>query len=166
LEYLSAEDTLVLSCQKGVFPVSPREFLTVNSYRVSEDEIKILSTSVEDAKAPLSSFGRGFTSPDYVRGKVNVTGWIIKPMSGGVHVTYIVDVDVKGTIPQMLIEKIQVQTPLCILNIEVCAGFKFHSVSSQIFMYMKTFIAIFEGDWTPSISCARFTRKTWSKHSY
>ncbi|KAJ3348482.1 hypothetical protein HDU83_001304 [Entophlyctis luteolus] len=115
LESLNSFENLVLSSQKGNIVVRSRDFLTANTYRLDNtgDSALIVSTSVTDVLSPPDN---GYFS-SYVRGEAKAIGWLLSQQGTDVLVTYIVEVDVKGQIPQSLISIIQVQAPLCIANV-------------------------------------------------
>ncbi|TPX68871.1 hypothetical protein SpCBS45565_g02823 [Spizellomyces sp. 'palustris'] len=105
------DEALTYSQQKGTFPVSGRDFVTTNMihFDPKTGAVYYTATSVVDQSAP--------TDPKRVRAHLTVAGWILKPVSGGVSVSYIVQVDVKGSIPSSIIKVIQTQTPLCIAEV-------------------------------------------------
>ncbi|KAJ3184234.1 hypothetical protein HDU87_005081 [Geranomyces variabilis] len=104
------DESLVMSQQKGTFPVSGRDFVTANMTHYDEDgTIYFTATSVVDRSAPVDT--------KRVRAHLTVAGWIIKPVPEGVAVTYIVQVDIKGSVPSSIIKVIQTQTPLCIAEV-------------------------------------------------
>ncbi|KAI8921369.1 hypothetical protein DFJ77DRAFT_414979, partial [Powellomyces hirtus] len=105
------DEALMYSQQKGTFPVSGRDFVTTNLTHFDPDgTIYYTATSVVDRASPTDS--------KRVRAHLTVAGWIIKPLpQGGVAVTYIVQVDIKGNVPSSIIKVIQTQTPLCIAEI-------------------------------------------------
>ncbi|KAJ3020244.1 UNVERIFIED_CONTAM: hypothetical protein HDU68_010270 [Siphonaria sp. JEL0065] len=114
LETLSDTANLVLSSQRGNLIVRSRDFVTANIYQLENtaDEAVVVSTSVKDSLAPAEGFWG-----NYVRAEAKAIGWLLKQEGKNVAVTYIVEVDVKGQIPQSLIKLIQVQAPLCIQNV-------------------------------------------------
>ncbi|KAJ3161788.1 hypothetical protein HDU86_006559 [Geranomyces michiganensis] len=104
------DEALVMSQQKGTFPVSGRDFVTANMTHYDADgTIYFTATSVIDRSAPADS--------KRVRAHLTVAGWIIKPVPEGVAVTYVVQVDIKGSVPSSIIKVIQTQTPLCIAEV-------------------------------------------------
>ncbi|KAJ3167927.1 hypothetical protein HDU88_001874 [Geranomyces variabilis] len=104
------DESLVMSQQKGTFPVSGRDFVTANMTHYDDDgTIYFTATSVVDRSAPVDT--------KRVRAHLTVAGWIIKPVPEGVAVTYIVQVDIKGSVPSSIIKVIQTQTPLCIAEV-------------------------------------------------
>ncbi|KAJ3133820.1 hypothetical protein HK100_004033 [Physocladia obscura] len=108
LETLAYNENLVLSSQKGNLIVRSRDFLTANCYRLENagDEAAIVSTSVEDGKAPPDN---SYFST-FIRGEAKAVAWLLRQVNKDVAVTYIVEIDVKGQIPHF-------QAPLCILNV-------------------------------------------------
>ncbi|KAJ3088717.1 hypothetical protein HK102_008102 [Quaeritorhiza haematococci] len=113
LEVFNTNESLSYVQQKGTFPVAGRDFVCATALQFGEsveEPSYFLSTSVVDQKAPQD--------PNRVRGELALAGWVLKPSFGGVTTTYIVQVDVKGYIPSALIKRIQVQTPMCILEVE------------------------------------------------
>ncbi|KAI8829444.1 hypothetical protein BJ741DRAFT_622841 [Chytriomyces cf. hyalinus JEL632] len=114
LDTLSDTANLVLSSQRGNLLVRSRDFLTANEYKLSNtaDEAFIVSTSVVDKLAPPEGFWGNYTRAD-----AKAIGWVVKQNGPDVNMTYIVEVDAKGTIPTSLIKLIQVQAPLCIKHV-------------------------------------------------
>ncbi|ORY39652.1 Bet v1-like protein [Rhizoclosmatium globosum] len=114
LETLSETENLYLSSQKGNLIVRSRDFLTANVYTLENtaDEAIVVSTSVVDSLAPPEGYWG-----NYVRAEAKALGWMLRQEGRNVAATYIVEVDVKGQIPQSLINIIQVQAPLCIKNV-------------------------------------------------
>ncbi|KAJ3235279.1 hypothetical protein HDU78_005277 [Chytriomyces hyalinus] len=114
LDTLSDTANLVLSSQRGNLLVRSRDFLTANVYQLSNtaDEAFIVSTSVVDKLAPPEGFWGNYTRAD-----AKAIGWVLKQNGPDVNMTYIVEVDAKGTIPTSLIKIIQVQAPLCIKHV-------------------------------------------------
>ena len=96
MEVLNSEESLVHSMQKGIFPVSGRDLATVTR-TCCEPEEKVwynLSASVIDSKIPEDS--------KRVRADLAIAGFVFKPRPDNervIDVSYIVQVDPKGTIP-------------------------------------------------------------------
>ncbi|KAI9090451.1 hypothetical protein DFS34DRAFT_718741, partial [Phlyctochytrium arcticum] len=115
------DESLAYSQQKGTFPVSGRDFVTTNIIKHPDansdtDEVDgasgaifFASTSVVDQVAPLDS--------KRVRAHLTLAGWIIRPIEDGLFISYIVQVDVKGSVPSSIIKMVQTQTPLCIARV-------------------------------------------------
>lgn len=77
--------------------MAPRDFLTSTSFYFQEDgyfkSIDYVATSVKDAAGPApDSLGR-------VRAEILLAGWRLLVEDGGVKASYIVHVDVKGSVP-------------------------------------------------------------------
>ncbi|KAJ3015493.1 hypothetical protein HKX48_004569 [Thoreauomyces humboldtii] len=110
LVYYNLDESLIHSQQKGTFPVSGRDFVTSNLIHYAPDgTIFFTATSVVDQSAPVDN--------KRVRAQLAVAGWILKPVQGGVMATYIVQVDIKGSVPSSIIKAIQTQTPMCIAEV-------------------------------------------------
>ncbi|KAJ3287619.1 hypothetical protein HDU79_005539, partial [Rhizoclosmatium sp. JEL0117] len=97
LETLSETENLYLSSQKGNLIVRSRDFLTANVYTLENtaDEAIVVSTSVVDSLAPPEGYWG-----NYVRAEAKALGWMLRQEGRNVAATYIVEVDVKGQIPQ------------------------------------------------------------------
>ncbi len=94
LEHLSCSDTLVYSVQKGSFPVAARDFVIATHVNASiSNRLEYITVSVVDSKGPAEGTnGR-------VRAELQIGSWILERIDQFVHVTYIVAVDIKGTVP-------------------------------------------------------------------
>lgn len=55
--------------------------------------------------------------PSTVRGEILLGAWVLEKTLKGIRTSYIVSVDVKGSLPSALIKMVQVQTPLCIKRV-------------------------------------------------
>jgi hypothetical protein len=94
LEILSSSSALVYSVQKGTFPVSARDLVTVTENDFEGPNIMYVTiTSVSDGLAPPEG-GSG-----RVRAEILLAGWRIEKNAGKIKATYIVHVDPKGTVP-------------------------------------------------------------------
>ncbi|KAI9203476.1 uncharacterized protein BJ171DRAFT_460303 [Polychytrium aggregatum] len=57
---------------------------------------------------------------DKVRANLAISGWILRPSSavpGGLDITYIVDIDIGGSIPTAVVKQVSTQTPLLIARV-------------------------------------------------
>lgn len=76
--------------------MAPRDFLTATSSSFHDDGFKridYVATSVKDAAGPApDSLGR-------VRAEILLAGWRLEADTGGVKASYVVHVDVKGSVP-------------------------------------------------------------------
>ncbi|KAI8819534.1 uncharacterized protein EV422DRAFT_96056 [Fimicolochytrium jonesii] len=110
LALYNLEEILTYSQQKGTFPVSGRDFVTTNLIRFVGDTIYYVATSVVEPTAPTNS--------KLVRAELQNATWILRSTPNGVQVHYIVDVDIKGSVPSSIVKAVSVQTPLCILEVK------------------------------------------------
>ncbi|KAJ3414054.1 hypothetical protein HDV05_007179 [Chytridiales sp. JEL 0842] len=115
IETYNCDTALSYSAQKGTFPVAGRDFCTILHTHYTEEldgSLYYLASSVEDPRAPLD--------PKKVRAELKVAGWILKASgtTNEVEVSYIVQVDVKGSIPSSLVKAIQTSTPLAIAEVQ------------------------------------------------
>ena len=78
---------------KGAFLTSPREFCYLEQTQFGSDgSIELVVTSVDDPRAVISK--------DYVRARILIGGWILKPYKEGqTSATYVTMVDLAGKIP-------------------------------------------------------------------
>ncbi|KAJ3358825.1 hypothetical protein HDU91_005102 [Kappamyces sp. JEL0680] len=112
LEFLSPTDFLIHSVQKGTFPVAARDFVSCSTfYYDSPSVLDYVVTSVEDPLGPPPGTG------GRVRAEILLASWRLEQTAEGVAATYLVHVDVKGSIPSAIIRSIQVQTPMCIRRV-------------------------------------------------
>jgi hypothetical protein len=93
LEFLSSHDVLVYSVQKGTFPVAARDLVTVTTVQMKDDQLDYIVTSCKDSLAPSPGTG------GRVRADLLLAGWRLVKTQNGIHVSYIVHVDPKGSIP-------------------------------------------------------------------
>ncbi|KAI8918092.1 hypothetical protein BC831DRAFT_483303 [Entophlyctis helioformis] len=101
--------TFVYSVQKGVWPVSPRDFIVANSTVMYDAELAahvILQASVERADVPVAS-GK-------VRGVLHLAALLVNETADGrVRVVYVADADSKGTVPAAIVKIVATATPMC-----------------------------------------------------
>lgn len=88
------------------FVIKDRDFVVKANVEWLDEtrELLIYFRSVEDPEAPLT---------DYVRGDIKASYYILKPLDRGkrVHVTFLADVDPKGTVPRWLVNAFQKSFP-------------------------------------------------------
>jgi hypothetical protein len=106
-ERYTRHEILIYSKLKGTWPVSGRDVVATSIAEYKEGEEYIIAiTSVEEPTLPPVS--------SYVRANSPISGWVLKPLEGGaISMTYIVHVNLNGSIPSAFVKKIQIQTPLC-----------------------------------------------------
>jgi hypothetical protein len=110
LEWYNPNEQLSHTFQKGQFPVSGRDFVILKStIRESSHRMIFLSTSVDEAHFKADN--------KRVRADLSLAAFVIEKVEGGAMLTYIVDVDPKGSIPSALIKLVAVQTPLCVAEV-------------------------------------------------
>lgn len=90
---------------KTPWPISPRDMAATSLREISEDECYVVMTSVEDDSIPAVS--------GCVRANLMISGWKIAKTDAGVHITYITQVDLAGSIPTAFVKNVQQQVPLC-----------------------------------------------------
>lgn len=74
VEVLSPQCKVERIAMKGVFPTDPRDFATLSCWQVNEEgALTIIATSIDSPQIPVVK--------GYVRGKIDVGGWIISPLS-------------------------------------------------------------------------------------
>ncbi|KAJ3111437.1 hypothetical protein HDU96_005697 [Phlyctochytrium bullatum] len=110
LETFNANESLTYTMQKGTFPVSGRDLACVTRIEIQEGVARMIAASVVDDAAP--------EDPKRVRAFLTLAGWVLKKVAGGIQATYIVQVDIKGTIPTSLLKALQAQTPRAIKEIQ------------------------------------------------
>ena len=108
---------------KGVFPTDPRDFCTFTTWRVMPDGVLVFSgTSVDHPSAPLVK--------GYVRGKLDVGGWVAQalsepeylqacrglsvkpadgPFRGACRVSYLFRTSIGGTLPRFIVQQVTAQ---------------------------------------------------------
>ncbi|KAI9596398.1 hypothetical protein BDF19DRAFT_421918 [Syncephalis fuscata] len=101
---------------KGTFPMMNRDVVVMTQFYRDERNgfLCYCSTSVEDSLVPID--------PQKVRGHLGLAGWVIRPdptcMYGDrLKVTYIVQMDVGGQMPQSIAKMLQRELPTCISGI-------------------------------------------------
>ncbi|KAJ3248454.1 hypothetical protein HK104_007723, partial [Borealophlyctis nickersoniae] len=99
--------TLIHWSQKGSMVLSTRDYLVATSLRYDAvtNTTYYFSTSVEDTAGPVPGGKR-------VRAWMKVSGWILRDVEGGVDVTYVEDVDIKGRVPSAFVKMFATQNPL------------------------------------------------------
>ncbi|CEP16869.1 hypothetical protein [Parasitella parasitica] len=90
---------------KTPWPVSPRDMAATSLREISDNECYVVMTSVEDESIPVVS--------RCVRATLMISGWKITKTDTGIHVTYITQVDLAGSIPTAFLKNVQQQVPLC-----------------------------------------------------
>jgi len=106
-ERYTRREILLYSRMKGTWPVSGRDIVSTSivEYKEGEEYIVAITSVDEPTLPPVSSHVRA-TSP--------ISGWLFKPLEGGaIAITYIVHVNLGGSIPTAFVKKVQNQTPLC-----------------------------------------------------
>ncbi|RKP05920.1 hypothetical protein THASP1DRAFT_19162, partial [Thamnocephalis sphaerospora] len=114
VEVLDARSVLFHSNVKGTFPVSGRDFCGVSEVRVdpTTQALHYMAVSVEDPAVPPVS--------KRVRAQLDLMLWVLKASPSdptSVEVSYLTQVDPRGSIPSSLVKAVQNQTPLCIAGI-------------------------------------------------
>ncbi|KAJ3204407.1 hypothetical protein HDU67_009540, partial [Dinochytrium kinnereticum] len=106
------DDTLTHTQQRGTFPVSGRDLCCISRTEFDADGecIYQVAASVVDGLVP--------EDPKRVRAELGLAGWALRRVEGGVRATYVVQVDIKGTVPASLLKLLQSQTPRAIKEIQ------------------------------------------------
>jgi hypothetical protein len=79
------------STQKGTFPFAAREFSTIGRIAINDNHASVVSTSISHAKIAYDN--------SKVLANLYLAGWDIKKHGEKLDITYVVQVDVGGTIP-------------------------------------------------------------------
>jgi hypothetical protein len=106
-ERYTRREALFHSRIKGTWPVSGRDLVgtSIVEYKEGEEYIVAMSSVDEPTLPPVSS---------HVRATLPISGWVLKPLEGGaIAITYIVHVNLNGSIPGAFVKAVQNQTPLC-----------------------------------------------------
>lgn len=92
---------------KTPWPITPRDMCTiVRRVREENETDYVVMASVEDDSVPEMSGN--------VRAELLISGWkVAKTTTGSIEVTYITQIDLKGSIPGAFLKNIQIQVPLC-----------------------------------------------------
>ena len=110
IEELSPTVHLLHLSYKSVWPTTARDFSVVNVIGRTDSETRIhAACSIVDPRIPEE---RGF-----VRGNIIAGGYVIKDFPGdpeSSHVTYITQVDLKGSVPSFVVNKITELQPQCV----------------------------------------------------
>jgi len=105
-ERFNRRELLFHSKMKGTWPVSGRDIVGISIFEKDSKEYVIASKSVEEPSIPAAS--------SHIRADVLVSGWILRALDGGkIGITYIVHINLNGTISQTFLKLVQNQTPLC-----------------------------------------------------
>jgi hypothetical protein len=103
------------SVQKGTFPFAAREFSTIGRIEIKDNHACLVSTSIVHPKIEYDQAK--------VLANLYLGGWDIVKNGENLEITYIVQVDVGGSIPACiffflneiaLLKAIQTQSPLCV----------------------------------------------------
>jgi len=112
LERYSQRSFKFYSVQKGSWPVSPRDLVGAQDMEINEDGslIVLAQTSVPDNEKtpPVSGM---------VRASLDFAGWVLKQEGSNTDVTYVVHINLNGTIPTWMVERVLVETPLCVARV-------------------------------------------------
>lgn len=104
-----SSDILFWAKVKTPWPVSPRDMCCIVS-RVHEPSTNyFVMASVQDDQVPEISGN--------VRAHLLISGWKVQETDTGIQVTYITQIDLKGSIPGAFLKNIQIQVPLCAGNV-------------------------------------------------
>jgi len=106
-ERYTRRENLVYSKMKGAWPVYGRDIVgtSIVEYKEGEEYVIAITSVEEPSLPPINSYVRA-TSP--------ISGWVFKPLEGGaISITYIVHVNLNGSIPSAFVKRVQNQTPLC-----------------------------------------------------
>lgn len=105
-ERYSLHEILFHSKLKGTWPVSGRDVAGTSIVEKHDHELIISMTSVVDPLIP--------ETPSHVRAELLAAAWIIKSLEAGkISLTYIVHINLGGSIPATFLKLVQNQTPLC-----------------------------------------------------
>ncbi|KAI8057316.1 hypothetical protein BDF22DRAFT_653322 [Syncephalis plumigaleata] len=101
---------------KGTFPMINRDVVVMTQFYRDERSgyLCYCSTSVEDPLVPVD--------PQKVRGRLGLAGWVVRPdltcpYGDRLRITYIVQMDVGGQLPQSIAKMLQRELPTCISGI-------------------------------------------------
>lgn len=95
---------------KGVWPTQPRDFVICTSWSTLENgSVAITTMSVPDEMCPPRE--------GYVRGAVNISGYMIVPLpAGGLSVTLCLHTDLGGSLPAGIINMLATSAPIKMLT--------------------------------------------------
>ncbi|KAI9299817.1 hypothetical protein BJ944DRAFT_171824 [Cunninghamella echinulata] len=98
---------------KPNWPVKPRDFSTITYREVTEDATYLGIFSIEDETLIPQVEG-------YVRATILCSGWkFAKNENGkGLKLTYISQIDFKGTVPPVIVKAVMQQIPLCAYRVK------------------------------------------------
>ena len=110
IHVISGAVQLVQMLYKGVWPTSPRDFAVLSiSGQLDPGTWISAGVSIEDTRIPQEK--------GHVRGHLEAGGYVIRAVPGKPdvsEVTYVAQVDLKGSIPSMVVNKIADSQPQCV----------------------------------------------------
>eukprot|EP00164_Ancoracysta_twista_P012608 GFYU01019844.1.p1 GENE.GFYU01019844.1~~GFYU01019844.1.p1 ORF type:complete len:195 (-),score=21.19 GFYU01019844.1:51-635(-) len=118
LETPNLQMRVMYNAYKSVWPTSPRDFCYITFYQ-------------HDGTGTYILVGRSCEHPDcperkgYVRADLQHSGWILEPADDkntSTKATYIVQIDLKGTIPTRIMNQASTKQPLCIYELRKMMG--------------------------------------------
>ena len=106
-ERYTRRETLFHTKMKGTWPIAGRDIVGTSIVEYHEGkEFIIALSSVEEPSIP--------EHPPSVRASLFISGWVIRSLDEGkILVTYIVHINLNGSIPSAMSKMMLVQTPLC-----------------------------------------------------
>ena len=110
MHVISPAVQIVHMLYKGVWPTAPRDFGVLNISGERDNQTWLSAAiSVEDSRIP--------NEKGYVRGRLECGGYVVRAVPGNPNVsevTYVAQVDLKGSIPTMVTNKIADSQPQCV----------------------------------------------------
>ncbi len=110
VQVVSPAVQLVHMLYKAVWPTAPRDFAVINISGIRDSQTLIsAAVSVNDDRIP--------NEKGYVRGHLDAGGYVIRVVPGNPNmseVVYVAQVDLKGSLPVMVTNKIADMQPQCV----------------------------------------------------
>jgi START domain len=94
---------------KAAMGTSARDFVSITQFRaMSDGTVVLIATSVEHPDIGAT--------PNVVRGKLNVGGWLLQPIDGGkaTKCCYLFAIDIGGSVPAMIVNAAVTQQAMSI----------------------------------------------------
>ena len=108
VEVLSEHSQIFHFQFKAIFPAAARDFVNLVHWRMLPNGSIVLLAESLPSNDPVDGAVTA-TKGSAVRGHVHMGGWLLEPEEGGVKITMVVRVDLKGKIPTWVVQQVTSQ---------------------------------------------------------